>query len=111
MGRYDAGVAENKRALELDPLSALTSELLGYSLYFARRYDKAIEQMHQTIDMNPNHWFAFVIRGAAYRQTARLPESLAAFKKAGVLGEPIPYPVAELGRAYALSEIKPKPKG
>ena len=76
---------------------------MGQSLYFTRRYDQAIEQMHQTIDMDASDWFAFVVRGAAYRETARLSEALADLKKAKVLGEPIPWPLGELGRAYALS--------
>ena len=85
------------------PLRAGSWGALGQSLYFTRRYDQAIEQMHQTIDMDASDWFAFVVRGAAYRETARLSEALADLKKAKVLGEPIPWPLGELGRAYALS--------
>ena len=42
-----------KRALELDPLAARAHADVGYALYFARRYDEAIEQFKKTIDMDP----------------------------------------------------------
>ncbi len=43
MGRHDEAVAEARRARELDPLSLVSSMIVSWILYFARRYDEAIE--------------------------------------------------------------------
>jgi adenylate cyclase len=43
MGRHDEAIAEAKRGQELDPLSVRQHADVGYALYFARRYDQAIE--------------------------------------------------------------------
>jgi tetratricopeptide (TPR) repeat protein len=44
MGRRDEALAERKKALDLDPLSLASNSELGLAYYFARDYDKAIEQ-------------------------------------------------------------------
>ncbi len=53
-GRIDEGIAEIKRAQELDPLSLIISADLGFVLYHSRQYDQAIEQCRKTIEMDPN---------------------------------------------------------
>jgi len=54
LGRVDESIAEAKRALELDPLSALTNESLGDAYLSARQYDLAIEQYQKTLELYPN---------------------------------------------------------
>jgi serine/threonine protein kinase/TolB-like protein len=44
MGRFDEAVAEEHRALQLDPLSVPVIANLGRVYFFARRYDKSLEQ-------------------------------------------------------------------
>jgi tetratricopeptide (TPR) repeat protein len=99
MGRYDAGIAENKRAVELDPLSSMNNEMLGQSLYFARRYDQAIEHMDQTLYINPHDWWALALRGFSYERKGQLSEAIADLRKASA--QSIPWSLGELARAYA----------
>jgi tetratricopeptide (TPR) repeat protein len=74
----------------------------GWDLYFARRYDKAIEQVRKTIDLDPNYWFAHMLLGCVYEQKGRLSEAIQELEKARSLEENI-QSVGELGRAYAVA--------
>jgi TolB-like protein/DNA-binding winged helix-turn-helix (wHTH) protein/Tfp pilus assembly protein PilF len=63
-GRFDEALAESERARHLDPLSLIIAADRGAILYFARQYDKAIEQFRAVLDMEPNFPRAHVILGA-----------------------------------------------
>jgi TolB-like protein/Tfp pilus assembly protein PilF len=54
LGRTAESIAEAKRALDLDPLSALGNEQLADSYSSARQYDLAIEQYRKTLELYPN---------------------------------------------------------
>jgi tetratricopeptide (TPR) repeat protein len=62
-GRFDAGLAEGRRAVELDPLSQVVNLALGIELNSARLYDEAIAQLQQTLKLGKNfadtHYFLF----------------------------------------------------
>ena len=53
VGRQEEGLAEMKRALELDPLSLIINTSLGWQYVYARQYEKAIEQCRKTVEMEP----------------------------------------------------------
>ncbi len=53
MGRTAEAIAENKKALELDPLSLPINNFMGMTYYFAGDYDKAYRQFEHTIQMDP----------------------------------------------------------
>ena len=55
MGRFDEGIAERKRALEIDLLSPRTSASLGWDYYVSGRYDEAITQYRRTSELDPNY--------------------------------------------------------
>ncbi len=48
VGRLEEATAEDKRALELDPLSVVINWSLGMDFYLAKRNDQAIEQERKT---------------------------------------------------------------
>jgi tetratricopeptide (TPR) repeat protein len=52
-GRFEEGLSEARRAVDLDPLSPGINTLLGWALYCARQYDPAIRQLRQTIEVYP----------------------------------------------------------
>lgn len=55
LDRLDEAIAECKRALQLDPLSTRHGSYLGNWLYFARRYDEAIKQYYEVLELDkPN---------------------------------------------------------
>jgi tetratricopeptide (TPR) repeat protein len=52
-GRSDESIAERKLAIELDPLSASSNFELGLAYYFARDYNRAVEQLQKTLELEP----------------------------------------------------------
>jgi non-specific serine/threonine protein kinase len=69
MGRHEESFARIKHSQELDPLSLIINVAVGWSLYFGRRYDEAIEQLRKTLELEPNYPIAHWILGLVYRKT------------------------------------------
>jgi tetratricopeptide (TPR) repeat protein len=103
LGRPDEAVTVAKRAEELDPLSPIIGSLAGRSLYHARQYDQAIEQLRGVIDRDANFPLAHLILGLAYEQKGMFEEAIAEFQKGSSLSGGEPPMVGALGHAYAVS--------
>lgn len=71
-GRPDKGIEESRRAVEDDPLSLATNTTLGSSLYFAHRYEQAIQQLRRVSELDPDYGFSRMFLGAAYEQKGEL---------------------------------------
>jgi eukaryotic-like serine/threonine-protein kinase len=67
-GRTQEGLAECRRALELDPFSFLYNWVLAHELFFARDYGGSIDQANKTLEIYPNSRQAVRILGYAYQQ-------------------------------------------
>jgi serine/threonine protein kinase/TolB-like protein/Flp pilus assembly protein TadD len=103
MGRSEEAIAEQKRALELDPLSLIINRVLGLDFYYARHYDQAIEQEQLTLEMDPNFTFAHMQRGQAYVQKSMYKQGIAECEKELVVSPRHPYALLGLGYAYAVA--------
>jgi TolB-like protein/Tfp pilus assembly protein PilF len=101
-GKVEEGIAEDKRALELDPLSLVINWSLGMDYFQTRRYDQAIEQERKTLDLDPNFIFAHDTIGDAYVQKSMFKEGIAEFEKSLTVIPDDPITLSRLGRAYAL---------
>lgn len=101
--RIDEGIAESKRALELDPLSMFRNADLGLSFYMYQQYDRAIEQLQKTLELDPNLDYAHWSLGLAYVQKAMHQDAIAHLEKAVALSGGSPMYVAGLGYAYAVA--------
>jgi len=55
LGNHDTSIAAARKALELDPVSVYANHWLGHTLYFARRYEEAIEVFRQTLELDPHY--------------------------------------------------------
>lgn len=53
MGRFEEGLAERHLALELDPISALNTEAVGWSYFYHKDYSKALEWYRKTLELDP----------------------------------------------------------
>jgi tetratricopeptide (TPR) repeat protein len=102
IARGDEAVAEAKRGLQTDPLSTGLNGNLGFVFVFTHQWDKAIEQLRTSIDLDPNYWFDHYFLGRAYEQKARLPEAIASFKR-GISLEGTTEVWSSLGHVYAVS--------
>jgi tetratricopeptide (TPR) repeat protein len=74
-------VTEGKRALELDPVSALVNVNLAGAFYWARQYDAAIEQARRTLELDPNSFLAHFMMGLSYLQESMYNEATAELEK------------------------------
>ena len=52
-------------------MSLIINVAVGWALYFARRYDEAIEQLRRTVDLDPNYPVTYWILGLLLRKTGR----------------------------------------
>ena len=68
MGRLEEAIAEEKRALELDPLSLAINRDLPAAFYFARQYDKATKQYRKALEVDPSSNTVHGGLGSAYIQ-------------------------------------------
>jgi tetratricopeptide (TPR) repeat protein len=102
-GKFTEGIAEMKRAQELDPLSLVISEDLGVAYYHSRNFDQAIQQQHKTLELDPNYFFGYLRRGQAYAQKGMSKEAIDDLTKAQTLSGNWPASTAELTCAYALA--------
>ena len=103
LGRFEEGIAESKRAVELDPLSVEVNETAGQNFYYAHQYDLSIDQLRKTLDLDSHYWLARMLLGLAYEGKGDLPRAVAECEKAREIETSIPWPLAELGHAYAVS--------
>jgi len=81
MGRPDEAMAAITRAQELDPLAWVLDVDVGTRHYFARRYDRAIQQYQRVIETHPNAVLAFYGLWIAYQQQGDYGKALAAFRR------------------------------
>ena len=101
-GRFDEAHAEMKRAQELDPLSLIINAEVGVMYIYARQYDKAIEQLRKTIEMDQSFYFAHWNLGIAYEMKGSFQEAFTEYQIAGRLVDD-PYILGLIGHAYAAS--------
>ncbi|MGH9433804.1 MAG: tetratricopeptide repeat protein [Terriglobia bacterium] len=86
-GRTGEAIAEMRRALEIDPLSLIYNTDLGWTLFIARRYDAAIQQYRQTLEMDPHFEPAHYRLQQAYAEKGMYVEAVAEEEKElGLIG-------------------------
>jgi TolB-like protein/DNA-binding winged helix-turn-helix (wHTH) protein/predicted Zn-dependent protease len=103
MGRSKESLVQMNRARALEPLSISMNFSLGWRLYMARQYDQAIEQLQNTLDMDPNFALPRVVLGQAYEQKSLYPRAIAELKKAAEVSHDSPLALGSLGHAYGAS--------
>src|SRR5205085_1500370 len=100
MGRFDEGIREANRAVELDYFSLVTSTQLGNVLYRARLYDQAIAVLRKTLDLEPSFSSARAYLGLCYLMKGSHEEARAEFQRGREAAPNSPDFVALLGYAY-----------
>jgi len=100
-GQREAAIQACRRAQELEPLSLFITLSLAWAYYFARQYDRALEQGRKTLDMDPNFGFAYWHRGMAYIQQKKFSDAVTALRKAITLSGTAPTFISYLGYANA----------
>ncbi|HTG27332.1 MAG TPA: winged helix-turn-helix domain-containing protein [Methylomirabilota bacterium] len=75
-GRFPEALEESEQARQLDPLSLIIATDHAVILYFARQYDRAIEQFRTVLAMEPNFGRAHMVV-YPYVEKGMFPEALA----------------------------------
>ena len=100
MGRQVEAIANMKKSQELDPLSLIINDAIGWANYMARRYDEALEQLLQTVELDPNYPVTCWILGAAHRTSGRYELAISEGEKAVKLSGGSPLMRAALAHSY-----------
>lgn len=103
VGRPDEGLAELKRAHELDALYPLVEEDVANSYLIRRDYPLAFAQVTKLLALEPNFWRVHYLLGRVYRGQRRFPEAISEVERAVRLSGANALTSAGLGQLYALS--------
>lgn len=95
MGRFSEALDHVRLAQSLDPLSPRATWAVATVLRFARRYDEAIAEAQQALELDPNYAPAYHTLGVCYEAKGRLDDAISAYLHAGGTGG------GNLGHAYA----------
>jgi TolB-like protein/DNA-binding winged helix-turn-helix (wHTH) protein/Tfp pilus assembly protein PilF len=85
MGRFSEAIAENKKALDLDPLSLPINNFMGMTYMFAGDYEKSYQQFQHTIAMDPAFPLAHQYFSWLLATTGRYEESIQENEKSELL--------------------------
>jgi TolB-like protein/DNA-binding winged helix-turn-helix (wHTH) protein/Flp pilus assembly protein TadD len=107
MGRFDEAISEMEKAQALDPLSAIINTDAGAVLFFARQYDRAIEQLRKTLEMDPNFVQARFWLAVSYAQKGMFREAIADLQGVWQLDD-TKVTLSVLGMVYGLSGQREK---
>ena len=103
LGRLEEARSEILRALELDPLSAITSTALGGCYYRMRLWNEAAASLRSTLELNPGFGHAHWSLGRVLLEQDRGEEALHHFTEGIKIVGRTPAVLAELG--YGLARL------
>ena len=101
IGRSEEALEVAKGALDLDPASPAVSHSLAVQLYLARKFDRAIEQAHDTLEMDANFAISYAVLGEVYLSKGMYREGLSALEKYSALSRSGAASLALLGYSHA----------
>jgi TolB-like protein/DNA-binding SARP family transcriptional activator len=108
-GRSAEAIAVAKRALDRDPASPSVSHSLTVQRYFARQFDQAIEQAHNTLEMDANFAISYQTLGEVYLSKGMCQEALVALEKFSALSRSSATSRVLLGYSHArLASARPR---
>jgi tetratricopeptide (TPR) repeat protein len=103
LGKEDKAVAELRKGLKIEPLSAEILLMLPFPLYLERNYAAAEAAGAAAIQAHPDFWALYMGRGYSYLAEGRFPEAIADFEKGRALNPEATVNLAGLAASYARS--------
>lgn len=102
LGQFDHALVEAKRAVELDPVSPIghTDVATVYMYMTERRYDEAIAELRNTLEMEPDFYWAHRQLGMALELKGSPDEAIVEYQRAAELNDD-PRVLAFVGHAMA----------
>jgi adenylate cyclase len=103
MGREDEALAEFELAAQLDPLALFITVDGGVPYIWMRRQsDRALQQCRKALEMDPNFYWAYFMRGWIEMNAGDYDAAIADYQKARSLAD-TPWMIGSLGYVYARS--------
>ncbi len=100
-GRHEEAIIEGHTALELDPASVSIRRGMGWTYFYARRYQQAIHHLTRAIEMNPTAEESYRVLGLARALAGDLPTAERVLREARELPGAGPYSLSSLGWVLA----------
>jgi Flp pilus assembly protein TadD len=76
---------------------------LGWSYYFARRYEEAVAQCRRALELEPSYLVAHLWLGLAYEELARFDQAVGEFEEAARITSRSVASLGYLGHGYAVA--------
>jgi len=83
LGRHQEAIRETTRSRELDPFSVIANAEVVRTLYYARRYEQAVEEAHKAELLNPDYPRTHFWLGRVYAQMGKFSEAIAEAERSG----------------------------
>lgn len=80
--KYDEAIAEEQRAIKLDPKSSSAHRILGMIYANQKKYDQSIPLLKTACELKPTGFAAHRDLGTAYLSSGKLDDAISAFSKA-----------------------------
>lgn len=106
-GRFTEAIAEQKKALDLDPLAPGVIADLGGIYYISRDFDRAIETAKQAAELDSNYPWSYVWLGWSLIEQGKPREAIPQFKKLLSLAD-YPWTRTDLASGYAAAGDRAK---
>ncbi|HEX8422600.1 MAG TPA: protein kinase, partial [Pyrinomonadaceae bacterium] len=100
-GNFDSGLPLVRRALELDPLTLFNQHMLGFCLFYARRYEESYALYREMVETASMHGLGYFGFSWVLGQLGHHEEAIDAAVKAIEFSGPSPFITATLATAYA----------
>jgi len=85
VGRHEEAIAEMKKAIAIDPLSAPLQSFLGRTYLWARRYDESLAQLNKCVQLFPGFTLNHERLSHLFTYTGKLEEAISEETKARLL--------------------------
>jgi len=86
-GRPADGLAEMRKAQQLDPVSQMSNITSTYVFYLTHQFDQAITAANRILELYPQSGAAYYWLGQCYEQQGKVQEALAAYRHASIASE------------------------
>jgi tetratricopeptide (TPR) repeat protein len=103
LGRFDEAEAEVQLARQLDPLSLILSEGIGYVLMLRGDYERAADEFRQIMGLDSGFYKAYSGLGRVFSLMGNYDDAITMLQKAQSMAGDIPSIVGALGQVLALS--------
>lgn len=114
IGRYEEALAQSRAALELDPLSPIISQDVGFVLQLAGERDASLRQYARTVEMHPDFSTTVLVLAMTYMLHERFDDAAATLSQWARVTERDTLAVrevAELAARFAATQTMQEPAG